>query len=301
MSLRLALSKEEEGEKKEEEETLESLEKRFKEAAGALMGGDESQETLVDRLDEAIKAHPEFAARRLRERRAFDDNERSANLAAYKEQIKFVPAKIACMSFEELVDFCGGADIAKRVFQKRCLWLLRLEPERLEKIHPVDLRDRYVLTQGFDLIELRALFHAIQAAPRFLDNDPSGAKLNWAEDLRSKLADLIQRKDLPSNLKRHPVYKTKTSALRSLQNTTTPSKPATKKKQLFSSADKKRDNGPPSKNKKAGARENDDNTTTKKKKKTPRRPLFKNANGDLLAAIQKRRQRFYRESPGVAT
>ena len=259
-SLRTALKTS--GNNVEVDDSLESLETKLHEAAKLLLEGDASQEAVIERLDDAIKGHPAFLERQRLEDEAFENSEREANRKAYEEQLRYVPENISSTTFDALVDH-SSKPIAKRLFANKILWLLRLDPERLKRIHPVDLRDRYVLNSGLDLIELRAIFFAVTKVD-FVANDHTGAKKTWLTNLRTKLKSLLAS-NTPSQA-RHSVYRS--SSNEDTSSTTMKKPPLSSTKKPFL-----------------------------RNKATPsRRPLFPpntggGGNADLLAALQKRRSK----------
>ncbi len=52
-------------------------------------------------------------------------------------------------------------DLCKRLFTKKCLWLLRMSPADIGKLHVADLSNRFgVSGQGLDIVELAAVSYS---------------------------------------------------------------------------------------------------------------------------------------------
>ena len=54
-------------------------------------------------------------------------------------------------------------DLAKRLFTKKCLWLVRIMPIDIGKLHIADLSNRFSISgQNLDIVELAAVYGAVQ-------------------------------------------------------------------------------------------------------------------------------------------
>ena len=87
-------------------------------------------------------------------------------------------------------DLDAAERLARRVKANPALWLVWLSAERLSKMHPADLANRYAAS-GFDIVELRATYAAVRDVA--FENDGRGAKAAWRSNLRSKLVALVDR------------------------------------------------------------------------------------------------------------
>ena len=122
----------------------------------------------------------------------------------------FVPSTIFSLwSLEEFVQHEGMAKpLAKRLLEKQCLWLVRMSPETIAKIHEGDLMGRYSTEgQKLDIVELGAIYASMPS--KFL-GDGSGKKQQWFERMEGSLKVLIAEQEagkLPPARARHPVYK----------------------------------------------------------------------------------------------
>jgi hypothetical protein len=98
----------------------------------------------------------------------------------------YVPPHIFSASYDSLtqVDMLH-ADLAKRFLTKKCLWLVRLHPNSIDKIHEVELMGRFNFeAQRLDVVELAAIYAAL---PEKFTCDPSGKKTQWKSILEQSL------------------------------------------------------------------------------------------------------------------
>ena len=198
-----------------EASSLDALESAMRAAAARLMDGDESAEADLDRLDKAIRAHPDHVARVAAAAAKWERDEAPANAAALAATRGLVPADVASSTapkvraaFERALPSHPQAAkaAAKRVWEKKALWLVHLPRDRVAKIHVADLRGRYALAGAYDIVELRAVYASL---PEAFDHDHDEAKARWRDDVRAKLRALVdkeQRGDLRGNDARHRAY-----------------------------------------------------------------------------------------------
>jgi hypothetical protein len=98
--------------------------------------------------------------------------------------------------------------MAKRLLEKKSLFLLHLEEKALKSVHIADLRSKYSYdSQGFDLVELAAIYIGL---PVEFENDGQKLKKDWKIGLETKVKQLfdnfILNKLTPKDI-RNPVYK----------------------------------------------------------------------------------------------
>ncbi|KAH8046646.1 hypothetical protein JL722_13539 [Aureococcus anophagefferens] len=166
--------------------SIEAIEDELRAATARCLAGDPTAEADLERLDAALRAHPDFAVRRASEKARWDRDERAANRAALKATRGLVPPDIlrstAAKVREDVSRAVGpgaAADaLAKRVWGLGALRLARAPAAMLRKAHIADLRGRYALAGAVDVVELRAIYAAL---PRDFDNDGDGAKAAWRE------------------------------------------------------------------------------------------------------------------------
>ena len=283
------------------ESSLEDLERQLQDTARKLLEGDETVESELERLDKAIRSHPEHAERLAVAAAKWEASQKSPNDAALAEARRFVPRDIFKSTATEVdrryaaraqagaLPAKAAASLAKRVWTCQTLWLLWLEPERIKKLHPADLRGRYAAA-GLDVVELRAVYAVL---PETFDNDPTGDKTKWRSNIRTKLEELVNKEARGALSKaeaRHAAYR---GAPPDLDVNDGQAYAYDDKAPLRSLDDDRANNdkGPPADRpkialplpKKAARDDNPPPATKEKKKKAP-----KAAPGDLLAALKNR-------------
>ncbi|RYH29170.1 hypothetical protein EON65_09450 [archaeon] len=120
----------------------------------------------------------------------------------------FVPPHIFHSSFATLTEKEGmHVDLAKRMLTKKCLWLVRLDTNSIDKIHEVELMGRFNCeAQGLDIVELSAIYASL---PVQFSCDPNGKKSQWKNMLEQSLkkVDMDQKaRALAMSKQRNPVY-----------------------------------------------------------------------------------------------
>ncbi|KAH8071588.1 hypothetical protein JL721_4088 [Aureococcus anophagefferens] len=135
--------------------SIEAIEDELRAATARCLAGDPTAEADLERLDAALRAHPDFAVRRASEKARWDRDERAANRAALKATRGLVPPDI-----------------------------LR---STAAKAHIADLRGA-TRSRGVGVVELGP-----SGAARDFDNDGDGAKAAWREQVRAKLVDAVDR------------------------------------------------------------------------------------------------------------
>lgn len=164
-------------------------------AMARLLNGDAKAEIDVDKLDLAIRSHPDYVREQQEKRNAFDAANEDANSTALAQVRRCVPPNPSAWSLAEL-EAALPLKTARRVFRKRALHLVRMPKPRIAKLHIVELRGAYE-TSGLDVIEARAVFASL---PESWDNDSNKEKQQWADDLREVLVNLVQKNSEESEL-----------------------------------------------------------------------------------------------------
>jgi hypothetical protein len=119
------------------------------------------------------------------------DNE-PVNLQALLRIRSVVPSGIFLSCSLSNLESCIPPAIAKRIWTKKCLWLTRMAPARIAKLHIADLQTKYA-TQGLDEVELRAVWASL---PEAFENDSSGSKEAWKKNIFQALGSK-RNKPLP--------------------------------------------------------------------------------------------------------
>jgi hypothetical protein len=89
----------------------------------------------------------------------------------------FVPPTVFSDNLGSLALYGLSSEVAKRIFQKQCLWLVRMQDTDIMKLHEADLYGRYS-TSMLDLVEVAAVYSCL---PDRFSLDPLGKKMAWKE------------------------------------------------------------------------------------------------------------------------
>ena len=152
---------------------------------------------------------PEYRAERQEKRRLWLEEVGPFTAECLETIRSFIPPTIFSSSLDELVQYEGmHKPLAKRIITKQCLWLVRMTPEMIAKIHEGDLIGRYSSEgQKLDIIELGAIYAAL---PSKFEADAFSRKQQWLERVEGNLKALMELKKagtLPSDRSRNAVYK----------------------------------------------------------------------------------------------
>jgi len=189
--------------------SLTDIEHELHEIIAKVNSGQEYDEKHLDRLIHLQSEHPEHQARQLQELQEWTNSVEDYLAECLVMMRTFVPVNIACSSKDQLVEENMGlsADIVRRVHEKKCLWLCRLGVDDIDRLHDIELRDRYNPTaENLDIVELSAVYAAF---PEQFSSDRSGKKTELKLAIMHLLQRLLkQREDgeLPAHKLRHPAY-----------------------------------------------------------------------------------------------
>jgi hypothetical protein len=126
-----------------------------------------------------------------------------------QEQRAFIPVDIFTISRATLVEERGvSLALAKRILDKKCLWLIRMSPLAIATLHEADIMGRYnTQGQNLDFVELVAVY---AACPVKFENDGTGRKEAWRLALEDNVRNLMKQKDAKTLSKpklRNALYK----------------------------------------------------------------------------------------------
>ena len=82
---------------------------------------------------------------------AWEAEQLEANSSCLREMRTLIPPDILQSSVTSMMEDGLPKTIANRVWSKRVLWLLRMHPDDIKKIHIADLRSKYS-NQGLDIV-----------------------------------------------------------------------------------------------------------------------------------------------------
>lgn len=154
-------------------------------------------EGRLDHLWLCLEAHPDYLAEKEAERQAW-----LAEFKPYAEESLatmrgFITPDIFSTTESALVQEAHlPAGLAKRILNKKCLWLVRMTAKDIERLHEADLYGRFnPMGQGLDIIELAAIYACL---PEKFTSDSTGKKEQWRQEfekhVRSLDADRISGK-----------------------------------------------------------------------------------------------------------
>ena len=167
--------------------TLSSAQEMMRLIAKKLIAGDESYQGEFDKWERRVSMHPDTIAAKEAEAAEWRRVNMPLCAKALIDMRRFVPADIAKTTQVELVQVRAmPPSIVRRIFAKRSIWLVRMDPTNIARLHHTDLTVQYT-TQGLDLVELRAVF---AAAPETFNNDPDGKKAMWREQMFDRLREV---------------------------------------------------------------------------------------------------------------
>ena len=116
--------------------------------------------------------------------------EKNAAIASFVSEssatmLGYVPVNISQQTEVSLHHAGLSQQLPKRIFNKKCLWLIRMSPDEISRLHEADLLNRYSPeAMKLDLVELAAIYGSLPAV--FL-NDVTGRK----QEVRVRLEDNI--------------------------------------------------------------------------------------------------------------
>jgi tetratricopeptide (TPR) repeat protein len=174
----------------EEVVSYDRAEARLKEALQRLLEGNEDAAADFERWDEYVRNHPEYKRRELEKIALWQSENSPLNAAALYNAKSYVPVDIYTCTKDHVFSSLPKP-LARRVWNEKSLWLLRMSPALIAKLHIADLQSKYS-TQSLDEIELRAVYAVMP--PKF-ENDSTGEKEGWRAGILQRLQS--KRTQLP--------------------------------------------------------------------------------------------------------
>lgn len=155
-----------------------SAQDKLKASLQNLMNGDETAESEFTKWDEYVRNHPEYKAQEENNRKEWMLSNTTVNYLCRNRIRALVPCDITHASLQQL-EADLPKPIAQRVWTRKALWLTRMRPQDIAKLHFVDLRSKYSV-QGLDEVELRAVWASL---PDTFENDHSKEKETWKKSI----------------------------------------------------------------------------------------------------------------------
>ena len=119
----------------------------------------------------------------------------------------FISPHVFTMSKSDIQKDGLPSALVKRIQSKRCLWLIRMDPAAIAKLHEASLIGQYsTQAQNLDIIEVAAILACV---PDKFSNDASGRKRMWRDQLQGTLKEFVtldRKKMLAGEKKRCSVY-----------------------------------------------------------------------------------------------
>lgn len=144
----------------------------------------------IERMEQLLRlqeSHPDFILERELELEQWKDSVAEYCSECLRVMRGFIPPHIFSSNVESLCGDGLSLDLAKRIFQKQCLWLIRLSETDLLKLHDADLANRYNISgQMLDIVEIASIY-AVLPCNFGLD---FGKKKDFREYLESTLRSM---------------------------------------------------------------------------------------------------------------
>ena len=185
---------------------LEDINKEIAEILRRLNNEEAYDQDRFDYLLKCLEVNPEYIAEKELERRQLEEKLVPFLCESLQTMRGFIPPNMQEMKLDELVATHGYSKaLAKRIFDKKCLWLTRVDPVSVSKMHISDLSGKFSpLAQNLDVVELAAVYAALPE--KFQAEDKVKFKIDIFEQLKKMHAEWESKK-LPKIKCRNTVYK----------------------------------------------------------------------------------------------
>ncbi len=169
--------------------SLKTAKERMHEAVQKLMAGDDSAEKDIDKWDQTIRMHPDYAKEQEEKRIKWEKENAMANQEALRRLRTFVPPDIFSSSVAKMTSEGVPRIVAQRIWKVKVLQWARWHPDDVKKVHIADLQAKYS-NQGLDVQEMRAVWAEM---PEVFDLDSDGKKAQWRSFFSTKLRELTEK------------------------------------------------------------------------------------------------------------
>ena len=187
---------------------LRELQAEIAEIISKLNNNEPMDENRFNYLLACLELHPEHIAMKQEE----ESQWREAMAVYAKECLEimrgFIPADIAtCTKLDLQRRYGFSLKLSNRIMSNKCLWLIRLSEDELQRIHPADLNGKYCVST-LDVVETAAILAVLPE--KFLNDGIGNEKAIWRsrliESLKKMHGELLAGR-LSANLMRHPAYR----------------------------------------------------------------------------------------------
>ena len=148
-------------------------------------GSERYDEARLDHLLQCLEINPDYIKQKASEEASWREDIAEFVSESLATMQGFVPPRIFSESEHSLVDMGYSLRLAKRMLQKKALWLVRMQPQDIAKIHFAELMNKYNYEgNNLDVVELAAVYASLPE--RFL-NDHNEKKAQWRLNLGAAL------------------------------------------------------------------------------------------------------------------
>lgn len=187
--------------------TLEEIDDELQWLTDMANSGRKYDEKRMDYLINLQNEHPDFKAKVAAEHKAWEEKHSSYIAECLSMQRSFVPLNVFKTTQENLIS-CGlTPECAKRVLTKECLWMVRMSPDEISRLHEADLITRFSMGgQILDIVETAAIYASL---PTEFPNDPTGRKIDYrisVEDTLKRMLIQYEEGSLPAGKTRALAY-----------------------------------------------------------------------------------------------
>jgi hypothetical protein len=187
--------------------SLQQIQAEILEIWKACDAGKDIDERRLDELLKMQEAHPDYQAYVECERKHWLESVSEFCQQCLERTRSFIPVNIFETSVDDLINLGLSSEIARRIIQKKCLWLVRMPKEEIARLHESDLIGRFnSMQQHLDIIETAAVYASL---PDKFPVDPLGRKAEWRKMIEDNLRQMLLDNDedkLPDDKIRSPIY-----------------------------------------------------------------------------------------------
>jgi hypothetical protein len=189
---------------------LYKIKQRLQILTEAMNKGEVVDENEFDHLLKCMDVNVEYIQEQKEKERLWREQISAYAQECLIEQRQFIPPDIFLCTQTQLVNDKGIPIIlAKRLMQKKCLWLIRMSESYIGKLQYAELQGKYsVAGNNLDIVETLAIYACV---PVKFPNDGNGKKALWRKSLDDTVKKLMASKEnntLSASQLRNPAYKT---------------------------------------------------------------------------------------------
>jgi len=173
--------------------TLKQIQKELKKLTDMAHKGIDIDESRFDYLLRAQEHNEEYKLWLAEEKATWRESVYEFAEQCLERTRTFVPVNVFESSIEDLIHLGLTPELAKRVLQRQCLWLVRMSKAEIASLHESDLLGRYNSSaQLMDIIETAAIYIAL---PERFNGDELGRKAEWRDRIEENLRRMLQDND----------------------------------------------------------------------------------------------------------